>query len=679
MLLFCSCSEVSVRYEATTGGQIIGESEQSVKKSDGVAVFASVTAEAQDGYRFISWDDGETNPTRQDLLSEDGKITALFEPIPRATVTYSSIGGGRVSGVLTQTVEIGEYTSQVVAIANDGFRFDYWSDGLTTPTRSDEVSGDKSYSAIFTPYNIITVNYDADVGGTILGNTVQNAEKGVSLETVHAIPDKGYRFLQWSDGSTNQSRTDIADDNAIYIAYFQRVYTVTYSCNTLSGSIQGVLNQQVDVGKSTQTVTAVETQFGYKFVCWSNGETSKSITITPSEDTELVAIFAEVDYVLPSIHIDTGGRAITSKDTYISCTVSTDNTRNIHTFSNLSAKIRGRGNTSWTECPKKSYRIKLDEKQSLFGNGAAKDWTLIANYCDKSLIRNYLAYSVGIEFSKLQETTTTQLIEVYLNNEYLGVYLLCEQIEAGGARVDIDESLSYVDTGYLLEIDGRADGTYFTAYGQNYLIKSPDVDSALFTDEHKQFIQSYVNQCLDTMTNGSYEDVCELVDVESFAQAYIVFELFKCVDVGGLSFYMHKEAGGKMYCGPIWDFDRSMGNINYNANAINPEYLWARSQNVWFNRLFRHEEFYNLVCELLKEYKPVIENTLDKCYNYVYTVCPDAFDRNFERWKLLEVNVNPNPAELNAIKTWQGQVEYTREFIEKSLAYMLTQYPSESS
>ena len=170
--------------------------------------------------------------------------------------------------------------------------------------------------------------------------------------------------------------------------------------------------------------------------------------------------------------------------------------------------------------------MKFDEPIDLFGNGEARTWTLIANHTDLSLIRNYLAYSIAAIFDTQEYTSKTQFVDLYLNGEYRGVYLVCEQVEVHSSRVNIAES-GELDTGYLIELDSREEGIGFYLNDKFYAIKSPDTDGRLYTEAHGEFIKSYLVKCIEAISNDDYEKIESLIDTKSFAQAYIVFELFK--------------------------------------------------------------------------------------------------------------------------------------------------------
>jgi hypothetical protein len=284
---------------------------------------------------------------------------------------------------------------------------------------------------------------------------------------------------------------------------------------------------------------------------------------------------------------------------------------------------------------------------------------------------------VAKQLSQLDSSTDCKLVELYLNGEYNGVYLLCEQVEVNEHRVEVDEDSATDDTGYLVEMDGWADGTCVTVpdpldgeTGKNrkYSIKAPDKISTSPT--RKNYIYQYLTDCMTAIYGTDYERVKELMDVESFAQAYIIFELFKNPDVNYSSFFMHKDKGGKLFCGPVWDFDMSCGNVSHKGGNKYNE-LWAKKTNPWFNGLLRFEEFRNLVAEQLRSNQSIIESTLDDCYNYAYSV-DNSIKLNWERWNIEENTWNPNY--ILALKTWEEQVEYTRTFLENSYNFLLETY-----
>ena len=582
-------------------------------------------------------------------------------------VKYSATEGGYIEGITTQKIDKNSATSSVTAIANEGYVFIGWSDGYTEPTRSDTLNENSSFTANFSKSTIVSVTYMANEGGYIQGNTYQTGDGKVNTTSVKAIANSGYRFVGWDDGFSNALRNDEAFENKVYTAMFKRLYTVEFSCDSKEGEISGRAKQAILEGSTTMPVSALP-RAGYKFVKWSNGETSPTIVITATENITIHAIFERELSGFPVISIDTNnGVSIESKEEYVVCTVDIGNTVDAYLLNNAAAKIRGRGNSSW-EYPKRSYKLKLDDSTDLFGNGKARTWTLISNYGDLSLLRNYLAYSIASLFDTQKFTTTTQFVDLYLNGEYLGVYLLCEQNEVHQNRVDITEN-DTVDTGYLVELDSREDGEGFYLNDKFYSIKSPDTDSRLFTEQNREFIKSYLEQCMDAINGDDYSKIESLIDTKSFAQAYIVFELFNCVDVGYASFYMYKNAGGKLQCGPVWDFDRSLGVTGNQHGADDFATLWAKENNAWFKGLLSHNEFKSLVSVQLIEYSDRIISTLNSCYEFAYSN-ESSLLHEFDRWDILGSYVWPNSGPTANLKTWQAHVEFTRQYLNDSLNYL---------
>lgn len=149
---------------------------------------------------------------------------------------------------------------------------------------------------------------------------------------------------------------------------------------------------------------------------------------------------------------------------------------------NETAKIRIRGHST-TTLPIKPYKIKFEKKQKIFGiSGKYKNWALLANHYDKSLIRNSLAFKIS-EIIGLEFTPRCEPVDVILNGNYRGNYFICDQIEVKEGRVDIEKiTEDDITGGYLLEIDGRAmkeDKYFLTDRGLIGEIKYPDSDDIL--------------------------------------------------------------------------------------------------------------------------------------------------------------------------------------------------------
>ena len=200
---------VTAVYTAGPGGKITGTATQTVLRG---ANSTTVTATPNTGYKFVKWkDNNSTVASRTDTnLTSNLSAEAEFEELPRVRISYKATEGGYISGTAEQDVYVGSSASAVTAVAEDGYYFDEWDDGTTTPKRTDkQVSEAKTYTAKFVKdSNPVTVTYLAGAGGKISGTAVQTIEAGTDTQSVTAVPDSGYKFSKWSDGVTTATRKD---------------------------------------------------------------------------------------------------------------------------------------------------------------------------------------------------------------------------------------------------------------------------------------------------------------------------------------------------------------------------------------------------------------------------------------------------------------------------------------
>lgn len=403
-------------------------------------------------------------------------------------------------------------------------------------------------------------------------------------------------------------------------------------------------------------------------------ETEPSPEVVPYEYSEF-----------PTLRITTeNSAAITSKEEYLACVVSVENADdgvNNYNFTEQSAKIRGRGNSTW-KADKKPYKLKFDQKIDLFGNGKAKTWTLIANDYDPSMVRNYLAYSLAALFASQQYTTSVQFVDLVLNDVYQGVYLVCEQVQTGTNRVDIADNMekySPEEIGYLLELDdhifgeGGVEGVDYVVVedvSYAYVLKTPDPDDG-DTTPYAAYIKEYLETCVAALSSQDWSTIQEYLDVTSFAESYVFNELFKTVDVFHTSFYLYKpDHGGKLFCGPVWDYDISVGNCNYVTTV--PDALYVQC-NFWYEHLLQCSEFVDLVQEVVLQYYDIVEQQLNTLVDEILAQ-KDSFERNFTVWPILGVERWPSPAELVAITDWSEHVLYVQTWLQNSWQFIYQTY-----
>ncbi|MBQ9995397.1 MAG: CotH kinase family protein, partial [Clostridia bacterium] len=340
---------------------------------------------------------------------------------------------------------------------------------------------------------------------------------------------------------------------------------IIYSVNSkTAGKVEG--NTVQNAGNASAEVRAVP-ELGYKFIEWSDGVKDASRSGDTAEGV-YTAIFDYDVLDMPIVVINTDdGDAITSKTVYETAKISFLGCDRKYLIEDAVTEIRGRGNNSWGY-PKKSFKFKLAEKKNLFdlANGKEKIWVLLANQCDQSLQRNHVSFEYARYFDAVEWQPNSTSVEVYLNGEYVGVYLLAEEIKISEDRVNVDDrDINKVDTGYLLELSNYASGEVINAAGRTYMIHNDLSEDRTTMREQKKFIEDYVDECYEALAGGSREKCEELIDLDSLAAVYLVEEMVKNLDSQWDSFYLHKDAGGKLVFGPVWDFDLSLGNANEGA------------------------------------------------------------------------------------------------------------------
>lgn len=301
---------------------------------------------------------------------------------------------------------------------------------------------------------------------------------------------------------------------------------------------------------------------------------SNSLVVTDAEGvtkTYLIEVTRTVcDLPIVNIYLTNGMSAdYIGRDVYSDMTMYIDDsgTDDFEGTGFLSGGIHGRGHSTWL-WSKKPYRIKLSEKQSLMGLPSNKDWILLANYSDKSLIRNIVAYDMGRELNTFVWTPTQYSVDLFVNDEYMGVYAFGEQREIAKQKINLYESPTDPDRGYLIEVGGADDKTlvdeidfFTTDSGCARRCTFVDPKPENMTDEQRKFIIDYVNAADSAIVN--LENYEEYIDVDSFVDWIIMQELTCNLDsCFRRSCYFTKDRGGKLKMGPIWDFDLAFGNFS---------------------------------------------------------------------------------------------------------------------
>lgn len=264
--------------------------------------------------------------------------------------------------------------------------------------------------------------------------------------------------------------------------------------------------------------------------------------------------------------------------------------------------VKGRGNATW-DWEKKPYNLKLRSSADLLGMGEAANWVLLANTYDPSHIRNTIVYETAARIG-LSYSPQCRWVDLYLNGEYAGLYLLCEKNELAPERVPLD-----IGSGNLISIEKQDrlweySNSFLTEGGTPIRIRSTP-DTGAVQETLNQLERAILAQNgMDPETGALWTD---LLDLESWAKKYLIEEVFGNLDAGSISQFFYWENGGKIYAGPVWDYDVSMGNSrNWQLQNVNMLYsgrphLWNTQDTPWYYALSQKEVFHHQVVVLYKE------------------------------------------------------------------------------
>ena len=330
-------------------------------------------------------------------------------------------------------------------------------------------------------------------------------------------------------------------------------------------------------------------------------------------------------------------------------------------------RIRGRGNTTWG-MPKKPYRIKLDEKIPVFGRWDNRDWILLANYSDKTLLRNIMAMELS-RVCGMSWTPDMISVEVFLNGDYIGVYSFSDHKEVAKHRVDIEVAgKDVVDGGYYLEIEEAMDEPvcFKTIWGTPIMFHEPELPS----EAQQKFIQEWFNgfeTALGKIQGGDRDSYRKYLDTPSFINYYIIQEITKNPD-GNVrkSTYLTKKEGSPLEMYHVWDFDITLGNCNY-TNFEKPE-GWQMRYVKWYNQLFHDPAFKQAVVDRWTELYPDLQK-VPSFLDRQRKLMAQAQDRNFQRWDILGKYVWPNYYHFD---TYDEEYAFLKEFYNKRLQWLNT-------
>ncbi len=361
-------------------------------------------------------------------------------------------------------------------------------------------------------------------------------------------------------------------------------------------------------------------------------------------------------------------------------------------------RISGRGNSTW-EYEKKPYALKLSEKYPLCGLDKSDRWRLLALWREGSKIDNKIAMDLAEQMGLAYSTQGTW-VDLYLNGEYAGCYLLAESVSVGEGRVDIHElekdnrkynadidsvptwrddngkgyrleNGSDITGGYLIEKDhpkhyAEEAGGFVTSAGNQFTINAPQHAS----EEQVRYIRDCVNNIEQLVQNGQAE-IWEYLDLDSFAKRFVLDEVALDTDVGLTSMFFYKEQGDeKLYSGPSWDYDNAFGERNsegeagydYDATIVD---LTENAPNVlnWYARLYDDPQMQQRVIQVYTELLPYLEELLDTGIDeYVQMI-----EASLKMDRVLWADKNIKGDSSGKYPDYADNIKYTKYFIAKRL------------
>jgi hypothetical protein len=373
---------------------------------------------------------------------------------------------------------------------------------------------------------------------------------------------------------------------------------------------------------------------------------------------------------------------VASKEEYEGATLEIIGCGDINDTEFQKIQIHGRGNATWFTFPKKpSYTIKLETRQNILGMPKHKKWVLMANYRDKTLLRNNVAWWISSKLSGMKYTPRFQHAELILNGTHRGVYQFAEQVRIDKNRVNINEMLptdtdtEAVSGGYIIELDRvqTPDQWEWIMPNMNGSARRLSIKLPKKKDMNQQqhdYIKAYVHK-VDAMFGNPdklEEVMTKYIDMPSWAAQWLVFEISGTPEPNGpSSWYTYKDKNDdKWYCGPPWDFD-------YKSFVPSTANQWISANAIYMPMMLKYPPFKQ---ELLKQWNE-IKGMLPQLIDYineqrVYMQISAQTNWTMHEQNLIDDNRRENGDEFipsnEAIDRMISYLKAKWEFIDKNIA-----------
>jgi spore coat protein CotH len=355
---------------------------------------------------------------------------------------------------------------------------------------------------------------------------------------------------------------------------------------------------------------------------------------------------AKLDTGLPVIIINThGGRPVTSKELFLAADIEISDPDNGDNNLKGEIEIRGRGNTTWN-APKKPFRLRFPRKTPLFGYEKARNWVLLANYHDTTLLTNTIAFELGRRFG-LAFTPHITHVELIVNGRYEGSYVLTEHVQTGSGRVDINE-----DGGFLVELD--------THYDKEPKFRTPLLDLPVMIkhpedaeDSGYDFARKAVNDLEAALFSDSFPDTSyrDLIDLDNFVDYIMINEITRNIDLQlPHSVFLYRDQNSRMKLGPLWDFDYGFDYDGEKHACFN------NAAGMFYNTSFREGSGQKFFARFFED--PVFRKAYKERWNIMY---PEVI--NMEAFFDQMASRLEKSYEANGTVWWWFKKDYPKEIV----------------
>lgn len=429
------------------------------------------------------------------------------------------------------------------------------------------------------------------------------------------------------------------------------------------------------------------------------------LDVADSESTYKVKLICpQVNATLPVMRFSVNLNEIDSKENYRKSKleiIGNGITEGLWSYDKEEVEIRLRGNSTMG-LPKKPFRVKFPEKISLLGMNHAKEknWVLLANDADKTLLRNAAAFAVSRTLLQRNDpanyhdpkavlfTAATRYVDVYVGDEYQGVYHLTDHMQSATGRVTLDKPGKTADSpeitgGYLMEIDGFADSEFSwfkTPQGLKVTLKYPDMEddytdiNAAKQDARYKYISGYVQTAENVLFGNDYQDAAngwrKYFDQPTFVDYYLISEFCGNSDAWW-STYMYKlrdSDSPRLFFGPVWDFDIAFDNDNRISNATNSLMQnVAHDPKTWITRFFKDPTLKAAVKARWNQMKNRMRESALAVVNNDAKKISRSTEANFEVWNIGTQSLGhakPSPA------TYEEGLTQLKNYINSRYSYL---------